>query len=287
MKKITALFILIFIMMQGNAQCTSGNCITGTGTYNFGWCIYTGEFKNGKPEGTGTMKYDDYSYTGTFKNGLENGKGIITNKDGSKENVAYNNGIKYIVPIIKMAPGEYKPIQPQDVNCISGDCINGVGTYRFPSGNKYVGNFKDYKREGQGTFYFQNGDQFTGSWANNTEKEGTYTFATGGQYQGTYDGNGNELNGKILVAGQVIPFENGKAILPPPPEVSTTYNNSSGVKQPSTERVKKVCPLCHGSKQTHYTIPGGSYKFDQYGNKETIWGKYTSCILCGGTGYQN
>ena len=288
MKKIISYILSGFIFLQVHAQCTSGNCNNGKGTFDFGWCKYSGEFKNGKPEGTGTMKYEDYSFTGSFKNGLEDGNGIITKKDGSTQNVQYNKGVRYAAPLVKMAEGEYKPLQPQDVNCISGDCINGVGTYRFPSGNKYTGNFKDYKREGQGTFYFQNGDRFTGTWANNTEKEGTYSYATGPQYIGTYDGEGRELNGKIIAGGRVIPFENGKAILPPAPEVSSSSEDTPvGKSTAPAERIRKQCSLCHGSGKSHYTIPGGSYKFDRYGNKETIFGEYTSCILCGGSGYQN
>ena len=288
MKKILLFIFISFLWMQANAQCTKGNCSNGTGTYNYGWCIYTGEFKNGKPEGTGTMKYDDYSYTGSFKNGLEDGDGVIINKDSTKENVHYDNGKRYKAATIKVAAGDYKPIDPQDVNCISGNCINGYGTYQFPSGNKYVGNFKDYKREGEGTFYFQNGDQFTGTWANNTESKGTYTFATGPQYTGTYDGAGKELDGKIIIGSRVIPFVNGKAIIPPEPTVSYEPDNQSGSNaKTSTERVRRQCPICNGSGKSHHTIPGGSYKFDRYGNKETIFGEYTSCILCGGTGYQN
>jgi len=37
---------------------------------------------------------------------------------------------------------------------------NCFGTETFPSGNKYVGEFKDGKRNGQGTFTFANGDKY-------------------------------------------------------------------------------------------------------------------------------
>ena len=36
--------------------------------------------------------------------------------------------------------------------CIEGDCYNGQGTEAFPNGYKYVGEFKNGKRHGQGTY---------------------------------------------------------------------------------------------------------------------------------------
>ena len=36
--------------------------------------------------------------------------------------------------------------------CIEGDCYNGQGTETFPNGYKYVGEFKNGKRHGQGTY---------------------------------------------------------------------------------------------------------------------------------------
>ena len=36
--------------------------------------------------------------------------------------------------------------------CIEGDCKNGTGTYTWASGDKYVGEWKDGKRHGQGNF---------------------------------------------------------------------------------------------------------------------------------------
>ena len=35
--------------------------------------------------------------------------------------------------------------------CIKGNCKNGQGTYTWPSGDKYVGEYKDSKRHGKGT----------------------------------------------------------------------------------------------------------------------------------------
>ncbi len=49
--------------------------------------------------------------------------------------------------------------------CISGDCVNGYGTYTF-AGHKYVGEWKDNNQHGQGTMTFANGDEKVAQWKN-------------------------------------------------------------------------------------------------------------------------
>ena len=51
--------------------------------------------------------------------------------------------------------------------CIEGDCNNGYGTDAYPDGYKYVGEFKDDKRNGLGTYTFANGTVDKGIWKNN------------------------------------------------------------------------------------------------------------------------
>ena len=48
--------------------------------------------------------------------------------------------------------------------CISGDCDNGYGTYTWPSGSKYVGQWKDNMFHGQVTYTFANGTIQKGQW---------------------------------------------------------------------------------------------------------------------------
>ncbi len=207
------LLLALIVSLNARGQCVSGNCTSGKGKYDFGWCTYEGEFKNSKPEGLGKMVYSDYTYSGTFKEGVEDGDGNITYADGRRETVRYVGGKKVEGPA-KMAASEYKPIEGRYPRCISGDCNNGFGTYQFPSGNKYVGNFKNRAREGQGTFYFSNGEQFTGTFHDNNYSKGTYTFSTGATYTGTYDAQNNPLNGTVTAGSRNVSISNGKAIIP-------------------------------------------------------------------------
>ncbi len=55
--------------------------------------------------------------------------------------------VKYTVPI-KCTLGN---------GCISGDCVNGYGTFIWASGDKYVGEWKDGKPDGKGKKTYKNG----------------------------------------------------------------------------------------------------------------------------------
>ena len=113
---------------------------------------------------------------------------------------------------------------------------NCQGTYTWPTGDKYVGEWKDGKRTGQGTYIFANGDKYVGEWKDNNfngkgthtygdgpwkgdkyvgewkdgkiDGEGTYTYANGGKYVGEFKdnirhGEGAEYaaNGSIIKMG--------------------------------------------------------------------------------------
>ena len=70
--------------------------------------------------------------------------------------------------------------------CIEGDCKNGQGTYTYDTG-KYVGEWKDGKRHGQGTATLATGDKYVGEWKDGEQHgQGTATLATGEKYVGEF-----------------------------------------------------------------------------------------------------
>ena len=76
--------------------------------------------------------------------------------------------------------------------------FNGQATYTHANGNKYVGEYKDGKRNGQGTFFslFDNqfkGDKQAGEYKDGRANgQGTYTHANGNKYVGEFkDGKPN------------------------------------------------------------------------------------------------
>ena len=97
-------------------------------------------------------------YTGEFGSspGMREGKGT---------GASYKNG-----NLFSTFDGEYKndklirgtitwPSGQKYVGELKDGKINGQGTFTWPSGQKYVGGFKDGKRNGQGTHTWPNGDK--------------------------------------------------------------------------------------------------------------------------------
>ena len=79
-----------------------------------------------------------------------------------------------------------------------GIFINGKilkGTSIYPGGAKYVGDFKNFKPHGFGTFFWKNGDKYFGQWLNGKSNgSGTKTWKDGRKYSGIF--KNDELHGE-------------------------------------------------------------------------------------------
>jgi len=65
--------------------------------------------------------------------------------------------------------------------------FNGQGTYTYPDGHKYVGEFRNDQPNGQGTGTFANGDKYVGEFRDGGfNGQGTYTDAYGDKYVGEW-----------------------------------------------------------------------------------------------------
>ena len=60
--------------------------------------------------------------------------------------------------------------------------MEGQGTYRFPSGTTYVGQFLDGEFHGEGTLQFEGAGKYHATWKNGKVVEGRYVFADGLAY---------------------------------------------------------------------------------------------------------
>ena len=79
------------------------------------------------------------------------------------------------------------PLSLVGEECISGDCVNGQGTFTFPDGSKYVGEYKDGKISGQGTFTWADGEQYVGDWKEGLiHGQGTNFFSDGTKIKGEF-----------------------------------------------------------------------------------------------------
>ena len=64
---------------------------------------------------------------------------------------------------------------------------NCLGTYKWDTGDMYVGEYKNGNRHGKGTYTFPNGDKYVGD--HNYDKrngQGTFTWANGDKYVGQH-----------------------------------------------------------------------------------------------------
>ena len=50
-----------------------------------------------------------------------------------------------------------------------------ISTYTFTNGNKYVGDWNDDKKNGQGTFIWPDGEKYVGEWKDNRFQYGSKT----------------------------------------------------------------------------------------------------------------
>jgi hypothetical protein len=99
-----------------------------------------------------------------------------------------------LIPLFLLA--SFAALQAQ---CIQGDCKNGQGTYKYPSGAKYIGHFKNGEINGVGVCYYTDGSKYQGQWKNRfPHGEGTKTYADGTTRNGRWiKGKPVDAQGKI------------------------------------------------------------------------------------------
>lgn len=147
-------FLLATSTQQSAAQCISGNCKTGNGTFRYSAeSKYTGQFLNGQRHGKGKMAYSDGSvYEGPF---------LYGKKSGAIGTIAYINGDKYV--------GQW-----------SNDYPNGKGKYFFKTRERFEGNFVNGEFDGEGTMYYADGAYYSGGWKKSKKHGIGMLVGTGG-----------------------------------------------------------------------------------------------------------
>lgn len=200
----------IFGALAVSAQCIQGDCVNGQGTYIYpSGAKYIGQFKNGEIHGIGVCYYTNGShYRGEWAHRYPEGNGIKTYSDGTVRKGLWKKGkpidehgvvLQEYVPPQLGAKAEEINMQ---VGCLTGNCLNGEGTYAYADGSRYEGLFVQGKFEGQGKFFFANGDRYEGEFSQNYPNgTGTLHKSTGEVETGAWK-NGEFVGGSLAVNGK-------------------------------------------------------------------------------------
>lgn len=157
-------------------ECIFGDCADGYGTLemktNVGTNTYRGNFKEGKYHGFGKLtemisRTERAYYDGNWDLGVRNGRGTYYNgKDrlyiGMWKNDKREGRGSYFFGIEDWKENKYsEQWLSENVENYTGDFVNdlyqGRGTYRWPDGQKYVGEFFANDKHGPGTFIYPRG----------------------------------------------------------------------------------------------------------------------------------
>ena len=141
----------------------------------------------------------------------------------------------------------------------SGYFHNCFGTYTWSNGEKYVGEWKDNERHGQGTLTWSDGDKYVGEWKDDKRSgQGTNTWASGSKYVGEYkDGKRNGqgtytyANGDKYVGKYKDDKKNGQG----------TYTHTDGTVE---EGVWKDGEFQYAQKLPENSSSSGNSKLDNH-----------------------
>ena len=187
------------------AQCISGDCHSGYGTYTYqSGAKYIGQFQDGKIHGDGILYFSNGNkYIGQWVNHYRQGRGKLIFAVGDVYEGDFNQSKFSGRGTMTFANGDRYEGQWAD------DMQHGHGVYFYLNGDRYEGNFERGKINGQGTMFYQDGAQYSGLWKNNKKNgQGTLVKTDGSSIAGFWE------NGSYVGDGQSAPIVNTGGSVP-------------------------------------------------------------------------
>ncbi|CAH8649768.1 unnamed protein product [Schistosoma intercalatum] len=130
--------------------------------------MYIGDFKENKITGRGKITWPNKSeYIGDVVDGIRHGFGTYTDSNGLQYTGQWKNGKKqgkdglgcHAWHILRVRTSQYSLPNVYDGQWANGK-RNGLGTFHYPNGSKYVGYWKDDLKHGKGTLILKDGRIF-------------------------------------------------------------------------------------------------------------------------------
>jgi len=236
------------------AQCISGNCQNGSGTYRYAATSkYTGQFTNGLREGKGKISLPNgNTYEGTFSRNKMHGDGTMN----------YANGDRYA--------GTWVNDQP-----------SGNGIYLFKTKERYEGTLRNGEFEGTGTMFYPDGAFYTGGWkANNKHGNGKLTYPDGHVVTGVWQMGKLTDENQQAASAQEKPKANNRPNTKPPVTTVTTLNKA----KPDLSNLRNCGTVYCRSGEGYYTYPDGSTWVGEF--KDGIPNGKGACHYANGDRYE-
>ncbi|XDD51662.1 MORN repeat-containing protein [Leptospira sp. WS92.C1] len=118
--------------------------------------------------------------------------------------------------------------------CIEGNCTTGNGTFVYDNGDEYKGGFLDDMRNGSGKIRYTNGDKFDGIFKDDLKDgKGTYVFKNGAILEGTFQAGSLIGPGKVRFPDTSI-YEG---------EFQDEKNSSEGTLSSTRDGSKRNCKI--------------------------------------------
>jgi hypothetical protein len=191
------LFITILITLvsnEGHSQtCRSGDCINGYGTQvSRNGQVYIGEFKKGKKSGHGIFYIStNIKYIGNWKDDQRHGLGQIFLYDKPLQSGIWKGNI--LAESTKIPEG-----------CLTGDCVNGFGSYIYADGRRIYGRFSNNAIKDHVTCYYPDGQKYIGGWGNNKKNGIGTSFESSTVRQGFWNNDVYEGSPKSQEFGCIV-----------------------------------------------------------------------------------
>ena len=260
MRRLIVVVVLLTIasLQTAIAQCKSGNCINGKGTFLFSsGARYIGAFQNGKMHGDGALYFNNGNkYFGQFKEQYREGKGKMVFSNGDEFRGHFKKSKMSGRGTMKFANGDFYEGKWAD------DQPHGKGKYVFADGKKYDGDLYDGKIHGKGTMIYADGSQYIGTWLNNYKNgQGTLTQTDGTKLDGFWE------NGRFLDGDGDTPSDSGIA-----QQSNSNVGNSSSATSSASENISdkniRDCNIedCY-SGEGKFTYSDGSRYIGEFKNK--------------------